>query len=587
MPSGALDGVQLHRVASLDELDRCRRWIGERRETPLFADTESAGLEPHRYRMRLAQLGDMRHGWAFPAGWWGAFRELLERYQGLVGWHNSPYDQRVTQVHLGFQTEWARTEDTLLLGHISDSLRLAGLKPRSAQEVDSRALRGQAVLSAGMAASRWTWATVPDDWAPYWMYAALDPVLAAHLWNLPTFRRARALHQEAYDLERATARICTNMMMAGMMVDVPYVRERIAEIEAYVATCRSYLHGQFGINNVNSTAQVLAAMNEWGIPTLVWTEKGNPCLSKEALKFYRVAYPQHADLLNAIEWCRKGDKLLGSYLQKFLTLVGTDDIMHYNIHSCRARTTRMSITDPAMQTFDRDVPYVRGSYRPRPGCVFVTIDADQIEARLAAHFSQDPNMIAEFRRCDELKLKFFIEMASKIYSEQISKKDPRYTWTKNATYAQIYGSGLEKAAVTAGVPVETMRPAYNGLATLYPNVKALMNHLINANKGQRPKVQTIDGRWLYTYRGKEYALLNTLIQGSAATIMKRGIIDLDAAGMGPFLRLPVHDEILMEVPREWAADVLREAERILTDRTSFLVPITWSGNILTERWVKT
>lgn len=587
MPTGALDGVQLHRVASLAELDACRRWAGERRETPLFADTESAGLDPFRHRIRLAQLGDKRHGWAFPPEWMGAFRELLLGYEGLVGWHNSPYDQRVCWRWLGFMTPWHKTEDTLLLGHIADSLRLAGLKPRATQEVDSRALRGGQVLEDGMKRQHWTWATVPDDWEPYWQYAALDPVLAAHLWDLPSFRRAREHNRWAYDIERATARICTNMMIAGMAIDVPFVRQHIDEIQAYTERAGGWLRREFGIANVNSSAQVTRAMNEAGVPTLVWTEKGNPCLSKEALKFYRTAFPQHSALFDAVQWCRKGDKLVGSYLSKFLELRGPDDIMHYSIHSCRARTTRMSITDPPMQTFDRDVAAVRGSYVPRPARSFITIDADQIEARLAAHFSADPNMIAEFNRCDQLGLKFFIEMASKIYAEQISKKDPRYTWTKNATYAQIYGSGLEKAAATAGVPVEAMRPAYMGLATLYPNVKRLMDRLIAENKGQRPKVQTIDGRWLYTFRGKEYALLNTKIQGSAATILKLGLINLDAAGLGPFLRLPVHDEFLLEAPQDMAADVLREAERILTDRENFAVPITWSGDVLTERWVKT
>jgi DNA polymerase-1 len=261
--------------------------------------------------------------------------------------------------------------------------------------------------------------------------------------------------------------------------------------------------------------------------------------------------------------------------------------MHYNIHSCRARTSRMSITDPAMQTFDRDVPAVRGSYVPRPGCVFVSVDADQIEARLTAHHSGDERMIADFWYYDQHKLKFFIEMASRIYGERITKRDPRYTWTKNATYGQIYGAGLERAAVTAGVPVETMRPAYEGLAQMYPGVKRLMDRMIAENRDRRPRVQLIDGRWLYAYRGKEYAILNTEIQGDAAVIMKRGLVGLDAAGLGEFLRLPVHDEYLLEVPVNMAEDVLREAERILTDRTNFRVPITWSGNILTERWVKT
>lgn len=586
--SGALDNVELHLVNNLETLWACARWAGESREVPLMADTESSGLNPHLNRMRMVQLGDLRHGWAFPKGWHGAAVELLTRYAGPVGFHNSPYDQRVLDEHCGVQADWAKTEDTLLLGHIADSLRLAGLKPRAAQEVDPRALRGEQVLAEGMKARHWTWDDVPDTWAPYWMYSALDPVLTAHLWASPSFTAARRNYREAYDTERATARICANMMMAGMMLDVPFIRERITEIEGYTHQAGTWLRATFGIGNPGSTQQVIAAMTEWNLPVTVYTEKGNPSLNKEALGYYALEYPQFKELFDAVRWCRKGNSMVNNYLAKFLALRRREtDILHYNIHSCRARTTRMSITDPAMQTFDRDVPAIRGSIRPRPGYALITIDADQIEARMTAHFANDPRMIADFRYADENHLKFFIEMASRIYSERITKRDPRYTWTKNATYAQIYGSGLAKAAVTAGVPIEVMRPAYEGLSQMYPNVKRLMDHLIRSAKGQRPKVQTIDGRWLYTNRGHEYALLNTLVQGSAATVLKRGIIDLDAGGLGEFLRLPVHDELLLEAPVDMAADVLREAERILTDYESFRVPITWSGSILTERWVKT
>ena len=428
--------------------------------------------------------------------------------------------------------------------------------------------------------------TCPDTWGPYWMYAALDPVLAAHLWATPSFTRARTTYREAYDLERATARICANMMMAGMRLDLPFIRDRITEIEDYTGRASNWLRAEFDIRNPGSTQQVVASMEAAGIPVSVFTEKGNPSLNKEALGYYGLAYPEHKALFDAVRWTRKGNSMVNNYLGKFLTLA-SGDILHYNIHSCRARTTRMSITDPAMQTFDRDVPAIRGSYIPRPGMALITIDADQIEARLTAHFANDPRMIADFRYADENHLKFFIEMASRIYAEQITKRDPRYTWTKNATYGQIYGAGLAKAAVTAGVPVEVMRPAYEGLSLMYPNVGYYMNHLIRTGKGQRPKVQTIDGRWLYVNRGHEYALLNTQIQANAAIVLKRGIINLDAAGMGDMLRLPVHDELLLECEASMAAEVLREAERILTDTESFQVPITWSGSILTERWVKT
>jgi DNA polymerase I len=584
---GALDGVQLHRVDSLDVLWECARWAGERRETPLMADTESAGLNVYRDPMRLGQLGDKRHGWAFPQQWFGAFFELLGGYRGEIGFHNSPYDWRVIRRWGGLELPWNKIHDTLLLGHITDSLKLAGLKERASLEVDSRAMRGELVMKEGMKARGWTWATVPDDWEPFWMYSALDPVLTAHLWDLPSFTRTRQVHARAYDIERATARICAQRMMdVGMQIDVPYVTQKITEISEYTEAAQKWLRDEYFIENVNSNAQVSAAMNAAGIPTLVYTDKGNPSLNKESLKYYKSVFPQYSYLIDAIAWAKKGDALVHRYLNKFLAMRDADDIMRYTINTCRARTSRQSVTDPPMQTFDRDVPAVRGSFRPRPGHVFITIDADQIEARLAAHFAQDPAMIAEFRRCDELGLKFFIEMASKIYSTRISKSDPRYTWTKNSTYAQIYGSGLEKSAATAGVPVDTMRPAYMGFQQLYPQVKYLMNRLIKENKGQRPKVETIDGRWLYTFRGKEYALLNTKIQGSAATILKQGVIDLDAAGYGPYLRLTVHDEVILEVPAEHATEALAHVSDILTDRTSFAVPITWGGDILTERWEK-
>lgn len=582
---GALSHVGLHLVNDLDTLWQCARWAGERRVTPLFADTESAGLVPHRDRMRMFQLGDMNHGWAFPAGWFGAGIELLLRYAGEVGFHNSPYDQRVLAVHQGVMTDWARTQDTLLLGHIADSLRLAGLKDRATQEVDYRAKLAEQALSDGMKARHWTWDDVPDTWKPYWAYAALDPVLAAHLWACPSFTYARNTYREAYDTERATARICARMMLTGMRLDPPFITERITEIRDYTHRAGSWLHGEFGISNPGSNPQVIAAMRERGIEPVVVTEKGNYSLNKEALHYYGLAFPQRRPLFDAVRWCRKGNSMVNNYLGKFLDLA-VDDILHYNIHSCRARTTRMSITDPAMQTFDRDVPAIRGSIVPRPGCVLISIDADQIEARLTAHFANDPRMIADFRYADENHLKFFIEMASRIYAERITKRDPRYTWTKNATYGQIYGAGLDKAAVTAGVPVEVMRPAYEGLSQMYPSVQRYMDYLISSARGRRPRVQTIDGRWLGVNRGHEYALLNTQIQGNAAIVLKRGIINLDAAGMGGFLRLPVHDEILLEAEASIAADVLREAERILTDTESFRVPITWSGSLMTERWVK-
>jgi len=535
--------------------------------------------------MRLFQLGDKRHGWAFPVPWAGAGLDLLSRAP-WIGFHNRPYDARVLKRHMGWDTPWDRTEDTLTAGHICDSLRLAALKARSAQEIDPRAIAGEQVLSDGMARQHWTWDTVPDDWEPYWAYGALDPVLAAHLWG-EFAPDVTGRYREAYDLEKAVTRISAGMMDTGMMIDLPFIRERMEKIGGYRDEAMSWLRREYGVTSVGSNDQVMGMLNGLGIPTLVWTDGGRPAISKDALAFYAANYPQHAPLIQTVRFARKAGDITGKYLQKFLDL-NVGGIMHYTINTCRARTSRESVTDPPMQTFDRDEPAIRGSFIPRPGHVFISIDADQIEMRLTAHFSQDQNLIRDFLDAEANGQSFFVLAASRIFGEDITRKDPRYTQTKNASYGQVYGSGLANAAVTAGVPVAQMEPVYHGFQQRYPGVGALMNRLIRQGKsGGRPYATAIDGRKLYVNRGREYAILNTMVQGSAAIVLKRGLIDLDAHGFGPWLRLDIHDEHLLEVPVEYADEALHEAERILTDRTSFRVPITWSGSILRERWVKT
>jgi DNA polymerase I len=583
-----LDDVQLHLVNSIDQVMAVRRWAGERREGPLFFDTESAGLNPHRNRMRLLQLGDLHQGWAFPMPWAGAGLELLQGYQGELGAHSSQYDWRVLNTWMGAAPRWERTHDTLLAGHICDSVKLAGLKERAKIEVDSRAMTGRTIMEEGMRRQHWTFATVPDTWDPYWTYGALDPVLAAHLWQ-KFGPQVTGRYRAAYDMELATARICASMMTTGMMIDRPFIEDKMRSLAAYVGQASAWLRAEFGIANVNSPTEVINGMNRAGIPLLLKTDKGNPNLDKEALAFYASMYPDWKPLFDAIRICRKAKGMMNNFLGKFLELADSDGLIHCAIQTCRARTSRQSVTDPAMQTFDRDEPAIRGAFVPRPGHVFITIDADQIEARLGAHLSGDQNMIRTFHEAEASPLNFFQITAARIFSTEISKKDPRYTYTKNATYAQIYGSGLNKAAVTAGVPVEQMRPVYTGFQQMYPDLGRYMAHLIRQGKSsRRPYVHTaVTGRRLYGQSGHEYALLNYQDQGTAAEILKANGIKLDAHGFGPYMRLFIHDEILMEAPKEYARDMLAEATRLLTDRENFKVPITWSGTILEDRWRKT
>lgn len=584
---GVLDQVQLHHVVSMDELGAFWRWMGSQHDGTVCADTESSGLNPHRERHRMTQIGDKRHGWAFPLAWMGAAHEALAAYRGRIGFFNSPYDLRVLWHQSGLQLPWHLVDDAQLVVHLADSAAVCKLKPRAARDIDPSAMAGERALAEAMRAQHWTWATVPDGFPAYWMYGAMDPVLTSWLLgkHLPL---VRSKFSASYDLELAYIRLCAQMMSTGMMIDIPYIEEWAARIIAWGEQASTWLRDSWGVTSVESNAQVGAALERAGVPIVHRTGTGQPQADKWAMEWYAAHHPEAAPLISALRNTKKAYKIVNSYLAKFLAMAD-DGIMHYSIHSVGAqRTSRSSVTDPPMHTYDRDIPVMRGSFRPRPGMAFVTIDADQIEARLAAHFSGDRQMIEDFLACDASGQSFFVNMASRIYRQEISKKDPRYTMTKNTVYATIYGSGKETAAATAGVSVAQLEPIYLGFKAMYPQLARRSMRLINAMKNMdRPRVRTLSGRHLAVDRHRAYAAVDYEIQGSAADFMKAGGVALDAAGLGGMLRLSIHDEWLLEVPVNMAEDVLHTATDILTDRVNFRVPLTWSGTVLPERWVKT
>jgi DNA polymerase-1 len=241
-----------------------------------------------------------------------------------------------------------------------------------------------------------------------------------------------------------------------------------------------------------------------------------------------------------------------------------------------------------MQNYSRDIPQVRGGFIPRPGYVLISFDADQIEMRLAAHFSGDPRLIEDFAHCDANGQSFFLNFAQTIYGP-ITKKDPRYTTSKNTAYGTIYGSGKETAAATAGVTVDVIEPIYNAWKSRYRGLDNWSRKLISSQKhrGHRPHTETWYGRRLYAQTGMEYSLIDYKVQGTAAECLKLAALNVDAAGYGDLLRLPVHDELILEVPAGDAGAVLHEVTQILTTTTAgFRVPVTWSGSVMSERWVK-
>lgn len=594
MTESPLAGVQLHLVETIDDAMALKRWLGERHEGLLCVDTESGGLSPWKHRLRMVQFGDMRTGFAVPwERWGGVALEILNSWEGEWGAHNGVFDYKFLAVQGGYDMPWERFHDTLTQARIDDPSRPNGLKPRAAADIDKRAIAGQRALDEGMAANKWGWDTVPVDYPPYWIYAALDPVLTSHLDNL--YRpRVMATSPEAYDLERAANRICTKMMMKGMLLDVPYIEKAITEYAESSEKIRAWLKSTHDISSPASGGQLRRAFEKLGQEIAFWTDTGAPKFDKESLTFYQQSgqNPAVQQLAQYVLAARHTDKIPKDYLQKFLNLRDDGDILRMTINVMGAITSRMSVSEPPLQQASRDDVAVRGSFKPRDGHVYISCDLDQVEARVMADISEDPGLIAAFYEADNGGDDFFTTIASELWQEKMTKKDPRRQLMKNFMYARGYGAGNEKLATTAKVPIDAVLRMEKLFDQRFPGMKAVMERLENdavalRRSGKQPGVRLPSGRFIPCQPGYEFRTLNYRIQGWAAEYMKKCLVNMDNAGLGDFLVLPIHDEALLEVPADQAEEILRVVEDCMTDRTSYRVPITAGGSILPERWAKT
>lgn len=494
---------------------------------------------------------------------------------------SSKFDARFISKDTGYKWPWHRTHDTMTMAHLDDPLRPKGLKPLSAKLVDPQAASAQKLLSQGMSDNHWTWETVPIDYTYYWIYAAMDPVLTCHIYE----KLAPAVfsqYKEAYDIELGATRVIAQMEAKGARINPAYCRDKATSLRQYAQDARTWLHDVHGIDKP-TPAKLTAYFLEHDHQLTKKTKSGNSlAMDKDVLdKLVLSGDPVAATVLNI----RKAEKTVTTYLDNLISSADEHDRVHPNIWVAGARTSRMSITDPALQTLPRTDPTVRTAFIPSEGNVLISCDADQIEARLMAHFSQDPGLIAAFHSEED----FFCQIASGIFGEKIVKGDPRRQLTKNTIYGKLYGAGALKMAETAGIDESIMVSVVRKFDTSFPGVKA-MQKAIDKVANQRlhdtgvAYINTPTGRRLAADDGKGYTLTNYLIQSHAAEILKRGICNLDAALPGEYMILPVHDEVVFDVPADEVDDVKRLIEETLTDMDTYAVPITWSADVMTTDW---
>jgi DNA polymerase-1 len=518
----------------------------------------------------MIQIGDHRTGWAVPwEGWGGAAIECLNNWDGPITLHNASFDAKWLKIHGNYDMPWHRTHDTLIMAQIERPGGRNDLKHLSTLFVDPMASSGEQDLKTAFKTHGWGWDTVPIDFAPYYLYSALDPILAAHLWShFKTFET----FPETYDLEMAVRRICTNMEMTGMRVDLDYSQRKFDELKTLVVESKKWAKDNWDIS-IGSNPQLAEFFTALGGEFEAFSATtGKPSVDKTQLALFS----NHEDSIISgvakfVLDVRAADKMSNSYFKNFLEM-HNDGIVHPSIKTMGARTGRMSVTDPALQTIPKDDKFgVRGAFIPRnEGDILVSCDYSQVEMRLLAHFSEDPVLQETFREADRTGGDFFVMIGQKVYNDpNFSKKDPRRGLMKGVMYGAAYGSGIQTMADAAGVEHHVMKAVADDLFAQFPGIKDFMKKTEQMGERREKEegvgyIVTGTGRRLPADKGKLYTLTNYMLQGTAAELMKRAIVRLDAAGYGEFMLMAIHDEMIFSLPPHMIEKALPEIQELMS-----------------------
>ena len=599
-----LGDVKLHLVDSVQKADEFIRWLGERRpHNAIAVDTETGEIPPHGIRehalspwhgqLRLVQVGDGQQGWAIPwKEWAGVFYEAMSKFDGPLVCHNIAFEARWFAVQSHWEIPWERAHDTMIMAHIIDPLGSGALKRLSSLYVDGRAAAMQDTLDTELAKNGWTWGTVPINFQPFWAYGALDTVLTMRLWEMFWDKCGPGKpYNRAYELEMAARKIVTRMEINGARIDLDYSRKKFDELTAYADSVKTWASQTYNNVSITSNIQLVRLFESLGADITSYTPSGQKSADKDQLALLAIeGNDEVKKLAEIVLKQRKADKLANTYFANFIN-DNVNGFVHPSVKTLGARTSRMSIQNPALQTLPKGDDTVRTAFIPKDeDHVIITSDLDQVEFRMFASLSKDPNLITLFNRADATGSDPFTEIGREIYNDpSMQRSDKRRNLIKGTVYGRLYGAGVAKQALTAGVAEPQMRTVSDAFDMRFPGMALFQKQIEDA--GMR-RLRAEGQGYVYTWTGRRlpcdedrvYTLVNYLIQGGAAEVFKSNLVKLDQADLTEYLIVPVHDEIVLNAPRKDAQEIMKVVQECMTTREGWSVPLTAGIDGPMENW---
>jgi len=532
--------AQLTIVSTDEDIDLLNAWADGLNGRPVAVDTETTGLHWHREHMRSIQIGDRDHGFFVPATWAGYVERILDKHYGPIVMHNWKFDMHFMR-GADMRLDPRRVDCTKTLATLgTPELPSHSLKPLTDTfHPELQAGLMERRLKESMATNGWNWRTVPMHDPPYWQYGAMDVVATARIYD--TLYGAAGF-SNIYTIEMESQRELYKMEQSGVMVDTDLVGAEIYRCSSDMEKLDAWAREHYSVD-LRKKKSVEGALIAYDLRT---TETGQTSLAADVLA--EIDHPIAVALL-----ARRREEKLRGFLRS-VTEYTFEGRVHPLINPLGARTGRMSMQFPNLQQVPRS-KRARAVFKASPNHKLILADYDQMELRMFARLSGDTKMREACQAEDP-----HTEMAKAVWPGSPVTAERRQL-VKNVTYAILYGAGAKTLGHTAGIPsVEASE-----LLTWYKHSFSGVGEMFQENEG-RTQVATPAGRRLgVTAPSESYKLTNYLVQGASADALKQAIVRCYDAGLGEYMRLPVHDELIFEVPTRDAKDIAVEVEKAMQD----------------------
>ena len=594
---GPAAGVAADYELVLDEA-ALERWLERLRAAPLFAlDTETTSLDymeaeivglafavapgeavyvplAHAYEGAPAQLG----------------REaVLERLRPLLEdpgrpklGHNLKYDMSVLANH-GIELA-GLAYDTMLESYVLNSTA-------SRHDLDSLALRhlGHRNIAyhevAGEGAEQVGFGQVPLERAGPYAAEDADIALRLHERLWPELAAQPGPRRVFEEIEMPLVPVLSRMERTGVLVDVERLREQSRALAERLRELEREAHrlagGPFNLASPKQIQEIL--FGRLGLPVLARTPKGQPSTAESVLAELAAEY----ELPRVILEHRQLAKLKSTYTDRLPERVNPrTGRVHTSYHQAVAATGRLSSSDPNLQNIPvrtEEGRRIRRAFVAPPGWKLLAADYSQIELRIMAHLSGDEGLLAAFAEGRDIHA----ATAAEVFGAGpggVTAEQRRAA--KAINFGLIYGMSAFGLARQLGIGREEAQGYVDRYFARYPKVRAFMEAMREQAR-ERGYVETIFGRRLYVpeirsrnAQRRQYAertAINAPMQGSAADIIKRAMIRLDAwiraSGAPVRMIMQVHDELVFEVEAGFVEEARARVRELMEGAAELRVPL--------------